>query len=108
MKDETLKLSTKKSLFDPVKIEIDDKTYESNPLSKQLMDDVLSDKLQKEATEGKLEALYKQVRLLYDIESGVLEKLDVRDVGRIIRYTMEKITEASEAEKNLKGPGDKE
>lgn len=105
----TLELSTKESLFDPIEIKVDGKAYKSKPMTKQLIDEVLGDELQKQAREGKIEMLYAQVHLLYDIEDGIIESLDVRDVGRIVKYTMDQITSSTEEEpeKNPNGSGDK-
>lgn len=109
MMNKKLILSTKKSLFEPIEIEIDGRTYQSKSLSKKLVDEVLGDKIQKEAQKGNIDALYKQVYLLYDIEKDALESLDVRDVGKIVRYTVNQITSSTEEEpeKNPNGPGDK-
>jgi len=109
MMKKILELSTSESLFGPVEIKIDGKVYKSKPLSNQVIKKVLTKKLPRWAKKGNLDVLYSQVKLIYDIEDGVLKKLDVRDVGRIIKYTIEQITGSTEEgpEKNLSRPGDK-
>lgn len=117
-KDETKKevvqlvLSTTKSLHKPIVIVIDNKSYENNPFSRALFDEVR--KYEKAALDGDIEALYKQVEILYSVPVEVLNKLDVRDVNSLLDFTMAKIFDAAaetrkeKAEKNASGPGPKE
>lgn len=110
MSDEKkLVLSTQKSIHKPIEIEVDKKIYQANSLSRTLFDEI--HKHEKDAKEGDIEALYKQVQLLYPISLVVLNKLDIRDIGSLIEYTMTKIFQASaktdkeKAEKNAPKPG---
>ncbi len=102
-------LSTKQSIHKPIEIEIDGKTYRNNPLSRELFDEVR--KYEKRATNGDIEALYTQVQILFGVEIGVLNKLDVRDINSLLTYTMAQIfrpqpkTTAEKEEKNASKPG---
>lgn len=107
-----LVLSTTKSIHKPIVVVIDNKSYQNNPLSRALFDDVR--KYEQAALDGDIEALYKQVEILYSVPQDVLNQLDVRDVNSLIDFTMAKIFEAAaetakeKAEKNASGPGPKE
>jgi len=107
--DKALVLSTKKSIHNPIVIKIDGKSYENNPLSRALFDEVR--KYEKAALEGDVEALYKQVEILFSVPVDVLNELDCRDVNSLLDYTMGQIIQAGaktakeKAEKNGSKPG---
>ena len=107
MEEKKLILSTQKSIHKAIEVEIDGKTYQNRPLSRMTFDEVR--KHEKEALKGDIEALYKQVQILYGVEMDVLNKLDIRDVSSIINYTMTKVSqpnvEKEKAEKNESKPG---
>ncbi len=112
-KEETkLVLSTKKSLHKPIVIVIDDQSFENNPLSRALFDEVRE--YEQAALDGDIEALYKQVEILFSVPLEMLNKLDVRDVNSLLDYTMAKIFDAAaqtakeKAGKNASKPGPKE
>jgi len=104
-----LVLSTQKSIHKPIEVEIDGKTYQNRPLSRTTFDEVK--KYEKAALKGDIEALYKQVQVLFGVPIEVLNKVDVRDINTLITYTMEQILTASaktdkeKAEKNESKPG---
>ena len=110
--EQKLVLSTKKSIHKPIVIMVDGKDYPNNPLSRTLFDEV--GKYEKAAIGGDIEALYKQVQILFNVPVEVLNKLDVRDVNSLLDYTMSQIFQASaktakeKAEKNGSKPGPKE
>ena len=103
-------LSTQKSIHKPIEVEIDGKTYTNSPLSRGLFDEIK--KHEKAAVGGDIEALYKQVQVLYGVPLDVLNKLDVRDINSLIDYTMTQIFQArvktpeEKAEKNESKPGE--
>jgi len=107
--EKKLILSTQKSIHKPIEIEIDGTTYPNNPLSHALFEEIK--KHEDAANDGDLNALYKQVQILYSVPIKVLNKLDVRDVNSLIQYTMAQIfqpktkTEKEKAEKNAPKPG---
>lgn len=88
MPKQELKLSTKKSIHPPIVIRIDDKAYENNPLSRIMFEELK--KYEKAALGGDIEALYKQVQLIYSVPMEELNKLDVRDVKTLLEFTMTK------------------
>jgi hypothetical protein len=104
-----LVLSTQKSIHKPIEVEIDGKTYQNRPLSRATFDEVK--KHEKKALGGDLEALYKQVEILYGVSVEVLNKLDIRDVNTLLQYTMNQIsqpvatTAKEKEEKNAPKPG---
>jgi len=107
--DKKLILSTLKSIHKPIEVEIDGKTYQNRPLSRATFDEVK--KHEKDALGGDLEALYKQVQILYGVDMAVLNKLDIRDVNTLLQYTMTQVsqplatTDKEKAEKNESKPG---
>lgn len=107
--EERLVLSTQKSLHKPIEVEVDGKTYQNKPLSRATFDEVK--KYEKAAVGGDIDALYKQVQLLFPIAIEVLNKLDIRDINTLITYTTTKIfqsvatTPKEKAEKNVLEPG---
>jgi len=104
-----LELSTKKSIHNPIEVEIDGKTYQNRPLSRTLFEEVK--KHEKAALAGDIEALYKQVQILYGVPIEILNKLDIRDVNSLLEFTMTQITQSpvktdkEKAEKNESEPG---
>ena len=109
VEEKKLILSTQKSIHKPIEIEIDGKTYCKRPLSRATFDEVK--KHEKAALAGDIEALYKQVQILYGVEMDVLNKLDIRDVNTLLQYTMTQVqqplatTDKEIAEKNAPKPG---
>ena len=87
--DKVLVLSTQKSIHKPIEIEVDGKTYQNRPLSRATFDEVK--KYEKAAVGGDIEALYKQVEVLFGVPLAVLNKLDIRDVNTLLQYTMAQI-----------------
>ena len=107
--EKKLILSTQKSIHKPIEVEIDGKTYQNRPLSRATFDEVK--KHEKAALNGDIEALYKQVQILYGVSMDVLNKLDIRDVNTLLQYTMTQVsqpiatTDKEKAEKNAPKPG---
>lgn len=106
--EKKLILSTQKSIHKPIEVEIDGKTYRNRPLSRATFDEVK--KHEKAALGGDIEALYKQVQILFGVPMEVLNKLDVRDVNTLLEYTMAQVfqpsamTDKEKAEKNESKP----
>lgn len=96
MKKDYLELSTKQSIHKPLKVKVDGKFYKGNPFSRALFREVK--KYEKKALAGDINALYKQVTLLFDVPEKVLDKLDIRDINSILNYAMAQIFSASEEE----------
>ena len=87
--DKVLVLSTQKSIHKPIEIKVDGKIYQNRPLSRTTFDEVK--KYEKAAVGGDIEALYKQVEVLFGVPMEVLNKLDIRDVNTLLQYTMAQI-----------------
>lgn len=108
-KEKKLVLSTKKSLHDPIEVEIDGKIYHNQPLSRATFDEVK--KHEKAALSGDIEALYNQVQILFNVPKEVLNNLDIRDVNTLLEYAMARVfqqvvtTDKEKAEKNEPKPG---
>ena len=107
-----LELSTKKSIHDPIKIKIDGKAYENNPLTRVTFAKLRE--LQKDAEKGDDNALYSQIKLIFPIPDDVLDKLDIRDINELLRYATQKVIGATtgtgeeKAEKNASRPAEKD
>lgn len=100
-------LSTKKSLFDPIEVEVDGKIYQSRKLNRPLFDEIR--KHEKSANEGDIDALYKQVNIIFGIEPSVLNALDIRDIEAMLTFATKKIfhPDKKDEAKNGSKPGDK-
>jgi len=100
-------LSTKKSLFDPIEVEVDGKIYQSKKLSRELFDELK--KYEKDAMGGDLDALYKQVNIIFGIESSILNALDIRDIQAMLEFATNKIfhPDKKDESKNESRPGEK-
>ena len=107
----SLKISTKKSLYKPITIEIDGKVLEARPLNRKLLEEI--HKIEKDISSGKTHRAYDELKLIFG-DHPEFDQLDIRYVNEIILYVTRKIyapeklpPEETEEEKNLKGPGDK-
>jgi len=104
-------LSTKKSLHPAIEIVIDKKTYKTRLLSKALFDTMRGH--EKAAAKGDQSAYYKQVQLLYGVPLEILNKLDIRDINSLLKYTMsqiipsETLTKKEKVGKNVSKPGER-
>lgn len=91
MSEDRLVLNTKKSLYEPVEIVIDDQTYQSVKTTRALLAEI--EKLDPKAAKNEDGALYKIIQLLFNVEQEVLEKLDKREVQDIYTFTKKKFLE---------------
>ena len=93
MSKDRLVLNTKKSLYDPIEIVIDDQVYQSVKTTKAVLEEV--DKLDELIVKhpGKDEYLYKAIQLLFDVKSEILDKLDKREVEDIYTFSKKKFAE---------------
>jgi len=92
-KEDRLVLNTKKSLYDPIEIVIDNQTYKSKKVTRTVLDEV--NKLDDQITEAPedSELVYKAVMLLFDVDRKTLEKLDMREVQDIYLYSKKKFAD---------------
>ena len=93
MKEDKLVLNTKKSLYDPIEVEIDGQVYQSAKTTKAVIEEVnkLDDQIVKNP--GKDEFLYKAIQLLFDIDPKILDKLDKREVEDIYTFSKKRFAE---------------
>lgn len=93
MNENRLVLNTKKSLYDPIEIEIDGQVYPSLKATRATLKEI--DKLDKEVAKDEAtdDALYKIIQLLFNIDLKILEKLDKREVQDIYTFSKKKFLE---------------
>ncbi len=93
MSEEKLVLNTKKSLYDPIEVEIDGQVYQSAKTTKAVIKEV--DKIDEQIVKnpGKDEFLYKAIQLLFDIDPKILDKLDKREVEDIYTFSKKRFSE---------------
>lgn len=93
MSEDKLVLNTRKSLYDPIEIVIDDQTYQSVKTTVAVVDEI--NKLDEEivANPEKDELLYKAIQLLFDVDAAILDKLDKREVEDIYTFSKKKFAE---------------
>lgn len=113
MSEDRLVLNTKKSLYDPIEIVIDDQVYQSAKTTKAVLEEVnkIDEEITKSPTDSKL--LYKAVQLLFKVEPKILDTLDQREVEDIYVFSKKKFTEIEKQRveivtstlKNIWGPG---
>lgn len=106
-----LVLSTQKSIYKPIEIEIDGKTYRSKKLTKQVLEKAFT--FEEKGREGDLNAPYEQAHFIFNIPLNILHKLDANEVGAINKMVLESLynpekVEPESVEKNVKGPGEKD
>jgi len=91
MTEDRLVLQTKKSLYTPIEIEVDEQIYQCVKTTRSVLAEV--NKLDKQIVPDNDEPLYKVVQLLFNIDSKILDKLDKREVEDIYLYTKKKFLE---------------
>lgn len=90
MNKNRLVLNTKKSLYDPIEIEIDGQVYQSLKITHAVQKEI--DKLDEKVAEDD-EALYKIIQLLFNVDMKILEELDKREVQQIWLHFKQKFFE---------------
>ena len=107
-----LSLSTTKSLYKPIEIEIDGKKYQALPITRKILQEMGG--LEKKIRAGNAECAYEQVELLFGT-NHVFDKLDLRQINEIVGFVTaqlfrpERIAQGEDPKaKNRKRPGSKE
>ena len=87
MSENRLVLNTKKSLYEPIEIVIDDQVYQSKKTTRTVLKEInkIDEQIQKDRTNDEL--LYKAILLLFNVSSEVLDKLDRREVEDIYAFS---------------------
>jgi len=93
--NDRLVLSTKKSLYSPIEIEIDGKVYLSIKTTNAVLIELnkLDEKVVKE---DDIKHVYAVIRFLFNVDLDILEKLDKREVQDIYTFTKRKFLEIEE------------
>lgn len=93
MSEDRLVLNTKKSLYEPIEIEIDGQVYQSIKVTNATLKEInkIDDAIMKDPTSDKL--LYAIVQLLFNIKPTILDKLDKREVEDIYTFSKRKFAE---------------
>ena len=93
MSEDRLVLNTKKSLYEPIEVEIDGQVYQSVKTTTATLKEI--DKVDEEivANPGEDELLYKAIQLLFNIGPEILDKLDKREVEDIYTFSKKKFAE---------------
>lgn len=93
MNEGRLVLNTKKSLYEPIEIEIDGQVYQSIKTTRATLKEInkVDEEIQKAPMNDEL--LYKAIRLLFDVEPKILDKLDKREVEDIYTFSKKKFFE---------------
>lgn len=101
-----LVIDTKKSLYKPIEIEINGKTYLVRRITRPVI--VELEALAKKAGEGDVEAAYKQLELLLG-KHKAFDDLELREVNDVIVFITDQIFKSEkvipEAEKKATRPG---
>jgi len=93
MSEDRLVLNTKKSLYEPIEIEIDKQVYQSVKVTTATLREI--DKLDEEILKdpGSDKLLYRAVRLLFNVSPTILDKLDKREVEDIYTFSKKRFAE---------------
>ena len=101
-------ISTKKSLYKPIEIEVDGKSYVIKTISPGMLEG--AKKHEKLSLKGDVKALIEQLRILTGIEKEIAMKLDIRDITDLLSFIKDKIFTPEkiedEEEKNESGPAE--
>jgi len=91
--EKRLVLNTKKSLYDPIEVVIDDQVYQSKKTTRAVLKQVndLDVQIQEAPTDAEL--LYKAVQLLFDVSRDILEALEYREVEDIYTFSKKRFLE---------------
>lgn len=93
MNEDRLTLNTKKCLYDPIEIVIDDQVYQSVKTTKAMLEEInkIDEQIVKSPSDSQW--LYKAVQLLFNVESKTLDTLDQREVEDIYAFSKKKFAE---------------
>lgn len=93
MNEKRLILNTKKSLYDPIEVEVDGQVYQSVKTTRATLEEInkLDEEIQKNPADN--DVLYKAIQLLFDIKPEILDKLDKREVEDIYSFSKQKFFE---------------
>jgi len=100
-----ISISTKKSLFEPIEIEIDGETYSIEKVDRDLFKKINPLEPKKDASLPKqVEAVYKQLALMLNAPIKKVERIDYRDAQHILNQISREIFFAPTKRTNAKEP----
>lgn len=93
MSEERLILNTKKSLYEPIEVEIDKQVYQSIKTTKDTLKEMnkIDEEILKNPTSDEL--LYSAIQLLFNVSPAILDKLDKREVEDIYTFSKRRFAE---------------
>src|SRR4030043_167409 len=97
-----LSIDTGASIYEPIEVEIDGKIFRLRKLAHKDFSEL--EALDKKVMEGHLVAAYERLDILFGPDESFL-KLDIHQVGEIIRFVAAQILNPEKKEKNLPKPG---
>lgn len=99
-----LRIDSTASIYDPIEVEIDGETYPLRKLTRKELADL--ERLDKEIQEGHLDAAYGRLEIMFG-QHEAISKIDLSQVGEIVRFVAQAILNPEKKEKNAQKPGDK-
>jgi len=97
-----LKIESEKSLYQPIEVEIDGHIFSLKKVTQKMLGEI--GRLDEEIPKGNLEAAWQRLEVLFG-PSKLFAKLDIFQVGEIIRFVVRSIVAPEAEEKNGQGPG---
>ncbi len=99
-----LKIDTKKSLYDPIEVEIDGKVYKVKKITRPLLKKI--GEYDKAVAEGDLESAYKRLELFIG-KHKILSELSLNELIEITNFVITNLFKPTREEKNLQRPEEK-
>ena len=98
-----LTIDTKKSLFEPVEVEINGKVFKVKKIDRETLKKITE--LDIETQAGNLDAAYRRLELMIG-KQAVVSSLAIEELIEITQFIIGNIFRPSKQEKNLPGPGE--
>jgi len=98
-----LKIDTATSLYEPIEVEIDGQKFTLRRITREKLREI--EELDRAIGEGNLDAAYKRLEVFFG-PSEAFSKLDLCQVGELVRFVVRAILNPETAEKNLSNPGE--
>lgn len=99
-----LTIKTDSTIQEPIEVEIDGRVFTLQRINRDKLKEI--EALDKEIAEGNLDGAYKRLEIFFG-PSEVFSKLDLSEVGQIVRFVVRGILNPEQAVKNALEPGDK-
>jgi len=99
-----LRIDTTTSIYEPIEVEIDGKAYVLRKLTRKELGEL--EGLDEKIKAGQLDAAYGRLELMFGPHEA-FSKLDLSQVGEVVRFVVQAILNPEKREKNAQKPGDK-